>query len=101
MTGEKDITIMARGRRSLPQKGQFRIYLTLSVCSRVVGNVAFFAYAYSGYSEPNLLLTKLPRSNNVNDVVVFGDFLGYKLPVVKNIDQMKVLEKRLKNVRDQ
>ncbi len=39
ITGEKDITIMARGRRSLPRKGRFRIYLTLSVCSRVVGNV--------------------------------------------------------------
>lgn len=61
----------------------------------------FVFYANNSYKESSVLLTKLSRKKRASDVVELSNYLCHNLPVVTNLQELKMLEERLKDVKQQ
>lgn len=48
-----------------------------------------------------MLLTKLSRKNNVSDIIALADFFLQPISVIDNIEELKKVEIRLRNVKGQ
>jgi hypothetical protein len=63
-------------------------------------------YACLEYAKPaekttRVLLTKLYSKESVTELVEFTDYIALKLPTVSSVDELKELDKRLRDIRQE